>query len=108
MRDWQGKQSDIRDFNSSVTSSEADATNKAKPEAGENEPFRYAYSCVWFQFMTQQRLCTLSGPVKCIIIAYTYSVTTFAHFRHLPISTFGRADVLLKYSINISLIFSII
>ena len=43
MRDWQGKQSGIRDFNSNLTSSD-DVTN-AKPEAGENEPFvRFAVS----------------------------------------------------------------
>ena len=58
MRDWQGKQSGIRDFSSSVTSSEIDVTN-AKPEAGENEPRLCAYSCVWFQFLIHDLATTL-------------------------------------------------
>ena len=83
MRDWQGKQSGIWDFNSSVTSSEVDVTN-AKPEAGENEPFvRFAVSSLvsipnsWPS--NDSVLCQALSSVS--IIAYPSLVTTFAHFR---------------------------
>ena len=42
MRDWQGKQSGIRDFNSSARN----FMTNAKTEAWENEPFVRIYSCM--------------------------------------------------------------
>ena len=78
MRDWQGKQSGIRDFSSSVTSSEIDVTN-AKPEAGENEPRLCLVSILNSWPSNDSVLCQVLSSVS--IIAYPSLVTTFAHFR---------------------------
>ena len=94
MRDWQGKQSGIRDINHyTVTSS---SLTNAKAEASENEPFVHiaVSGFIFMNSRTKQRLCTLSGPVKCIhyhlplvsIRPYEVFCVGLRHKRHLPIS----------------------
>ena len=51
MRDWQGKQSEIRDFNSSARN----FMTNAKPELAKMNPLCvYIAACVWFQFMNSR------------------------------------------------------